>query len=971
MERSGAIGREEERIQPWCKLVTVYNTSAVVGGVARLPCDLEVPVKDDYVALVIWYKDGVNLPIYSLDARDRILQQAAHWADEKILGGRSFFRVQDDPVEGGPHLAVENVRETDEGTYRCRVDFQNTPTRNRVVNLTVIVPPHNITILDEYGDPLVRPELGPYTEGTTVRIACIAWGGRPTPRVTWWRDNILVDDSDEVLDEDIVQNVLKLDRLERRHLDRVYSCQASNNDVLAPVSSNVTINMYLPPLDVQLVGRNRPISAGIQYEVSCQSVGSRPPAHITWWKGDVLMNHTRETRSSDGNISTSTLIFVPTPGDLRKELTCRANNTHIPGSARQDTWMLDVHYSPIVSLQLGTNLNASSLREGVDVYFECNIQANPKIYKIAWRHNGNLLQMNVSAGILFSDETLVLQSINRNTSGLYTCIASNPEGDSESNAVNLDVKYEPVCSEKQQKVYGAARLEEIQVVCEVDANPPATLFRWFFNNSAVQTLEVKSVSSAPGGGSSIASYKPQSERDYGTLLCWGRNELGSQDAPCVFHIVPAGKPDPPRNCILMNRTTNSLQVSCSRGFDGGLPQEFTMELYAASTVGSEHRRLVSNVTSRSKPEFVVTGLEPGSGYIMSIYSSNGKGRSFDIITLRVTTLKISQQENRKSTTASTTSSPDFPQVTPMLWLLAGIVSTLGLVGIVVVVIIRVRGVECDWCEGSEDDQRSSSDSLASRKGLTVALQNQGMKSSGIISTSLQNEDTSDNPDVIPHANDADYPSTDYKSLEKHSIGSSTRTFSTDSPSQTVLFGNVQGFSRAPTTESMLSCDTISAKWQPVPCRDVGTQATPSGTPTVLQTLPKSQTQHQMPKQHAETQTPLLRSQHSKPRTRARAAYSRLSDFVNGRIFAMREMGASCRQTPQTVGCSALTVERVVTRWTQDNCVARTSGTDLSRRTTGEDRGIRPLALTIRRMKTDEVRAECHHERSGTDYWKLG
>ncbi|KAJ9574477.1 hypothetical protein L9F63_008365, partial [Diploptera punctata] len=152
---------------------------------------------------------------------------------------------------------------------------------------------------------------------------------------------------------------------------------------------------------------------------------------------------------------------------------------------------------------------------------------------------GQPLHNNASTGVILSNQTLVLQSVSRNISGLYTCVASNSEGDTESNAFNLDVKYEPVCSAGQQRVYGAARHEEVRVICDVDANPPAGLFRWSFNNSAVQSLEVDSVTSEPGGGRSIASYKPASERDYGTLLCWGRNELGSQAVPCVFHVVPA------------------------------------------------------------------------------------------------------------------------------------------------------------------------------------------------------------------------------------------------------------------------------------------------------------------------------------------------------------------------------------------------------------------------------------------------
>nr|CAD7194810.1 unnamed protein product [Timema douglasi] len=196
---------------------------------------------------------------------------------------------------------------------------------------------------------------------------------------------------------------------------------------------------------------------------------------------------------------------------------------------------------PIVNLELGSNLNATTIREGVDVYFDCSIKSNPWVYKVSWRHNGKMLYNNASTGTIVSNQSLVLQSVTRARAGIYTCVGSNHEGDGESNPVVLDVKLciiAPVCRPGQQRVHGVARQETARVMCEVDANPSEVHFIWKFNNSA-EMVDIQASHFTTDRTRSVASYVPMTELDYGTLLCWGRNELGLQKEPCVFQVIPA------------------------------------------------------------------------------------------------------------------------------------------------------------------------------------------------------------------------------------------------------------------------------------------------------------------------------------------------------------------------------------------------------------------------------------------------
>jgi len=105
-----------------------------------------------------------------------------------------------------------------------------------------------------------------------------------------------------------------------------------------------------------------------------------------------------------------------------------------------------------------------------------------------------------------------------------------------------------VCRSGQHRVYGVARHEEARIVCELDANPSTAgvggmHFRWLFNSSAGVIELPPSTWTTDGAGRSVARYLPNSDLDFGTLLCSASNSIGNQALPCLFHVIPAGQSD--------------------------------------------------------------------------------------------------------------------------------------------------------------------------------------------------------------------------------------------------------------------------------------------------------------------------------------------------------------------------------------------------------------------------------------------
>ncbi|XP_067130529.1 protein turtle homolog B-like isoform X2 [Centruroides vittatus] len=689
---------------------------AVVGGKGELPCNISVPSPNDKVSLVLWYKGDSRVPMYSIDTRNSPLDQAKHFPSDSLLSRAVFDMIAEPSV-----LRIEPVREDDEGIYRCRVDFRWGRTYSSTVILNVTVPPEKTIITDDK-DQMMSGIIGPYDEGADVQLKCDGIGGKPSPAVLWWRGSTILDDSYYVMEDGIVRNEVTIPNFQRNDLMTILTCQATNNNVTAPVSTSVTVDLNLKPLDVHITTTQAPLSANVKVEIECVSSGGRPPARITWHKDNEELKNVTEKISADGNITTSILKFWPSGEDNGRYLSCRSDNPLLPDSALEDGWILNISYVPRVTLDRSGSDIQHSVREGSDVYFHCNINSNPPFTKIGWQFEGRPLFHNPPAGVIINNQSLVMQKVRRANKGRFRCYAVNSEGMGESSDVSLLIDHTPVCAPGQKIVYGVAKDETARVECEVQAEPPEVSFHWVFNNS-FDKHNIRTFSN--DGLKSLATHTPRSMNDYGTLYCYAKNSIGKQTEPCIFTIIPVGPPEPVRNCSVANVTSESLLVECDAGHSGGLRQYFYIEVH-----NSAAGRLEGNVTNLEVPMFHISNLPSATAFILVIYAANAKGKS-DSVTLRTKTLVASQNNSGNLNTTV---------VNPLLGVLICVVAALVMVPGIAMVIIRMRGT---------DEDKGHPDETSMEKAETLLKKNP--------------EDYPDNdakdPDLIPpKSNYFDYPS---------------------------------------------------------------------------------------------------------------------------------------------------------------------------------------------------------------------
>ncbi|XP_060902679.1 roundabout homolog 2 isoform X2 [Labrus mixtus] len=313
----------------------------------------------------------------------------------------------------GGKLMISNTRKSDAGMYVC-VGTNMVGERDS--------DPAELVV---YERPVLvrRPVNQVVMEEDTVDFLCEVHGD-PPPTVRWRREEgELPRGRFEIRNG----NSLRLFRVKEQD-EGTYICTSENS--VGKTEASAMLQVHVPP-QIATKPRDQIASQGRSVAFQCGTTGNPPPA-IFWQKeGSQMLLFPGQPPSQSGRYSVS-MSGELTITDVHPEdsgfYICQAIS--VAGSVLTKA-LLEVEGGPSgrVPPIIRQGPANQTVSRGATVQLHCRVIGGPAV-RISWEKEGERLQGNKPRVTLMENGTLQIADIKDMDSGMYTCVASSPTGES-------------------------------------------------------------------------------------------------------------------------------------------------------------------------------------------------------------------------------------------------------------------------------------------------------------------------------------------------------------------------------------------------------------------------------------------------------------------------------------------------------------------------------------------------------------
>ncbi|XP_023215993.1 neogenin-like isoform X2 [Centruroides sculpturatus] len=374
---------EANRISAPQFIATPKDIIAVEGNNVTLDC----AANGNPRTRIVWLKDGITIDMAHLDSKFMIV--------------------------GIGNLQIENVKESDKGTYMCRAE-NHEDSVDASATLEVQVPPY-------FGK---KPQNKYAYEKEDLEFECEIHGF-PEPSVQW------VKDGDLIIQSEYFQLIngynLRILGLVRSDMG-IYQCIGSNPSGNTQSSAQLVI---LDPAEAnrisapQFIATPKDIIAveGNNVTLDCAANGN-PRTRIVWLKDGITIDMAH-LDSKFMIVGIGNLQIENVKESDKGTYMCRAENHEDSVDASAT---LEVQVPPY----FGKKPQNKYAYEKEDLEFECEIHGFPEP-SVQWVKDGDLI-IQSEYFQLINGYNLRILGLVRSDMGIYQCIGSNPSGNTQSSA---------------------------------------------------------------------------------------------------------------------------------------------------------------------------------------------------------------------------------------------------------------------------------------------------------------------------------------------------------------------------------------------------------------------------------------------------------------------------------------------------------------------------------------------------------
>ncbi|XP_045537813.1 hemicentin-1 isoform X2 [Papilio machaon] len=250
---------------------------------------------------------------------------------------------------------------------------------------------------------------------------------------------------------------------------------------------------FLDEMGNKIENKIGPYFVGDTLVINCLVIGGRPPPHISWYNGEVLVDASG-SESDIPNVRQNEL-YLPLTRDTNR-ITCKATNTVLsaPISSYVD---IELYLSASnVTIHWLKDIQSNTLQAGNTYVVKCTAYEVYPSPDIAWwlnhKHLTQYSNQTWNHMTKTAESYLQLSPTMKDDRATLACVATNPAippgKNSKADVITLNVTYVPiveVSTVESGKLNGVIENYTFRLICDVKANPRADRFMWYFNNTNI------------------------------------------------------------------------------------------------------------------------------------------------------------------------------------------------------------------------------------------------------------------------------------------------------------------------------------------------------------------------------------------------------------------------------------------------------------------------------------------------------